>query len=353
MGKRQYQRFGNKLGHAPGSLIYSGKWETPFSVTLTQYSTEDLKTFTIDDPLKIPEYVSDNHKNWCIIESLNNPEFIEIIGKRNGLSELQMEDIMSVRGLPKVEYGKLGTLISIRRPIFSIEEGFKTEHMTFYLRDNALLVFRESNDDFFSPIFKRLTIPGSRLRYLGINYLLYAILDLVVDHYMHLLDLLNEQIQEAEDVMLKNTTTQVIQQLTETKRTINLCQRYVGPTHILILDILSASNHLSGDHMQAFYQDLDDHLTQTKSQLEFMKDHAKDLVEFHATLLSTKTNQVMTMLTILSSIFIPLTFIAGIYGMNFEVMPELKWANGYYYALTFMGGIGIIMFVWMKTRKWF
>jgi magnesium transporter len=84
-----------------------------------------------------------------------------------------------------------------------------------------------------------------------------------------------------------------------------------------------------------------------------MKDHAKDLVEFHATLLNTKTNQVMTTLTILSSIFIPLTFIAGVYGMNFEVMPELSWANGYYYALTFMGAVGLIMFIWMKTRRWF
>jgi magnesium transporter len=353
MGKRHYLRYGNKLGHAPGTLLYTGKWETPFSVILTQYSPEEVNTLSFDNPTEIQDQMSTEHNNWCIIESLNNAEHIELIGKKNGLSELQMEDIMSVRGLPKVEYGKLGTLISIRRPIFTNEEGFRSEHMTLYLRDNALFLFRETNDDFFQPLFKRLSIPGSRLRNRDCNYLLYAILDLVVDHYMHILDLLNEQIQDLEDVMLKNTSTEIIQQITESKRTINLCQRYVTPTHSLILDILKANNHLSKDDMQAFYQDLDDHLSQTKSQLEFMKDHAKDLVEFHATLLSTKTNQVMTMLTILSSIFIPLTFIAGVYGMNFEVMPELKWANGYYYVLTAMGGVGLIMFVWMKTRKWF
>lgn len=353
MGKRHYLRYGNKLGHAPGSLIYSGKWDTPFSVKLTQFSPEEVKTIELEDPSKIHDYIGASGTFWCIVESLKNSEYIEVIGKRNGLSELQMEDIMSVRGLPKIEYGKLGTLLSIRRPILTEEEGFKSEHMTLYLRDNSLLVFREANDDFFQPLFKRLSIPGSKLRNRDSTYLLYAILDLVVDHYMNVLDILNDQIQDAEDVLLKNTSTHVIQQVTETKRTINLCQRYVAPMHTVILDILKAKNHLSADDMQAFYSDLDDHLTQTKSHLEFMKEHAKDLVEFHSTLLNTKTNQVMTTLTIMSSIFIPLTFIAGVYGMNFEVMPELTWAKGYYYALTFMGAVGLVMFVWMKTRKWF
>jgi len=344
-----------KVGLAPGALVYVGrqKVEKP-AITFIDYSDDHLSVETdvsLDDckPLKDSPSVS-----WINLDGIHEIGAVEDFGKTFDLHPLVLEDILNTGHRPKVEEFEDYLLIILKMLSFDEQSNqIQSEQISLVLTRNNVLSFQERPGDVFDGVRERLQRKSGRIRQRGPDYLTYALVDSIVDSYFHILEKIGDRLESLERELINQPTQDTLQQVYHFKGQLIYLRKAVWPLRELTNSLLQDEIVLIQESTLVFLRDLYDHSVQIIDTLEIFRDTASGLIDLYMSSVSHRMNEVMKVLTIMASLFIPLTFVAGIYGMNFELMPELKWRWGYPMVWGVMLCCAFGMLVYFKKKKWF
>lgn len=352
--KLKNQIYSKKIGQIPGSVIYTGKKldQKLFIETFDFNKTKcDVKQF-----LKAEDCF--NHKEedtitWININGLNHVGAIKEIGTHYKLHPLVLEDIVNISQRPKIdEYGNYIFLV-LKMLYYNENEKIVSEQVSFILGEDYVLSFQESEGDVFNEVRERIKHAKGRVRTMAADYLLYALIDAVADHYFNVIETLGNKIEDFEtDIFSGHVSDDVSQDIQNLKREILKIRRAIFPLREIINRIQKNENTLIQDKTITYYRDVYDHLIQVSENIDIYREMVWSLMDMYMTTISNKMNEVMKLLTIMSSIFIPLTFIAGIYGMNFKYIPELEYKNSYFILWGVMIVLFLGMLIYFKRKKW-
>jgi magnesium transporter len=344
----------NKFGKPPGTIEYTGSHKSvPVTLNLFQYDASGVQVSTIHSISEFDALFDPQKDHWVQVIGLHDAEVIRQVGNQFQISDLILEDIANVRHNPKKEINNDYILFITKVFRFDEQDNLKSENISFVLKENVLITFQEFSYNLFDAIQDRIKAPKSRLLSNGVDYLLFALLDLIIDHQIVMIDSYSEDIDTLEEKASSDYKGNIVETINQYKRELILMHRYLAPlkdmTHYEVID---QSNLIQQKNLP-FFKDLSGMIHANVGQLEFLRDTLKDLVEIHSSLMDHRMNRTIYTLTLISAIFIPLTFIAGLYGMNFDYMPELHYHNAYFIVLAVMGVVSVGMILYMKRKKWF
>ncbi|UCD20466.1 MAG: magnesium/cobalt transporter CorA [candidate division WOR-3 bacterium] len=343
-----------KAGLPPGTLIHVGDKKTEqVKITVIDYDESAVKESAIKKveecyPLKDSPTVT-----WINIDGIHDADTIEKIGKNYGIHPLLLEDIMHTGQRPKIEDFEDYVFIVLKMISFNEkEQSIDTEQVSLVLGKTYVISFQEREGDVFEPIRERIRNAKGRVRKMGADYLAYALLDSIVDSYFLILDKIGDKIEAVEEDLMARPDAKVLQTIHFLKREMIFLRRSVWPLREVVSSMLRIESKLIREATGIFLRDVYDHTIQVIDTIENYRDVVAGMLEIYLSSISNRMNEVMKVLTIFASIFIPLTFVAGVYGMNFKYMPELDWRWGYFIALTVMAVISILMLLYFKKKHW-
>ena len=323
-------------------------------MSVIDYSKVNIKEQQIQSAEEILQYKDCDTVSWVIIEGLANVETVERIGSIFDIHQLVLEDILNTHQRPKFEDHD-DYLFIVLKYLQSENEPFTLiyEQISLLVLKNLVIVFKEKKDDLFNPILQRIKTSKGRFRSLGTDYLTYTILDTIVDQKFTLIDSLDNAITTVEESLLDSKATQdTLNTIQRLKREIINIRRHVSPLRALMAEMLRSDSELIHEKTHIYLRDIEDHVMRAIELIESYRDILSSLLDIYISSVSNKMNEVMKVLTVFASIFIPLTFLAGIYGMNFEYMPELKWKWAYPTLWAAFIAIPVILLIYFKKRKW-
>ncbi len=347
------KRSKKKIGLPPGAVIFTGKRKVDqINIHYLQYNEQELEEQVLDNR-SITNFHQPNlqYVQWYDIRGLHDIDLIQQIGGIFKVHPLALEDIANTFERPKMDEYTEGIFITIKALSFDkTEQTTRFEQVAFYLGQNFVLSFQEKADDLLVNIRQRLHQSAGRIRKRGADYLLYTLIDSIVDQYTVVIDEIEDVIQKLEVEIIQKANDHSRSRIYELKRELQAVRKAVFPLRELISSLISSENTLISEPTEFYLRDLRDHVFQTIELIETYRDNLTGLQDLYLSELSHRTNGVVQLLTIVSTIFIPLTFLAGIYGMNFQHMPELEWQYGYFFLLGLMLLI-VLMMIWYFRRK--
>jgi magnesium transporter len=289
---------------------------------------------------------------WVNIDGLHDIDVINKIGNQFNLHPLVLEDILNTQQRPKLDDMEDYLFVIAKMIYYNPEDDRgKFEQISFVLWKNLVLTFQEDIGDVFEPVRERLRKGKGRIRKMGADYLMYTLLDALVDSYYDVLEKVGDRVENLEDELINSPEPDTLQVIHKMKRELVFLRRSVWPLREIIGSLERGESDLIDEKTLIYYRDVYDHTIQVIDTIETCRDIVSGMMDLFLSSVSNRMNEVMKMLTVIATIFIPLTFIAGIYGMNFEFMPELKWHWGYPVVWAGMIVIGIVMFFWFKRKK--
>ncbi len=342
---------------SPGTLNYIGQaiLEKPL---LRIISFDDLKeNKVLIEEKKLAEInLNPSKTSWLEVDGIHEPVLIQEIGQKFNLHPLLLEDVLNTLSKPKVEFFHNDQVFILAKTIHFSEENLELiiEQISFVLLNKTTLIsFQERNDfDSFLPVINRLKDSIGKTRSNKADYLLFALLDLVVDNYFITLEKISEKLESIEDCIFTNPENIHQTQLYNIKRALSNFKKHVFNLRESINSLIQFENQHFQESTMIYLRDLQDHVVQTLEGIESNRETADSLMNFYLSQLSNRMNSVMKTLTVFTAIFMPLSFIAGMYGMNFEHMPELKFQFGYFYTLGVMALTGIGLLCYFKWKKY-
>lgn len=341
----------SKVGKPPGSVEYTGEIiSNSTKVELIKYGQEQFDEIHLKELSEIDWKTQET--KWINIYGLNNTKYIEEIGGEIGLSSLVLEDIVHVGHRPKVEF--YDNYIFLVFKMLSFNENdmkIQQEQISFILTSNKLISFQEFEGDVFDSIRKRIKENKGGIRNKGIDFLLYCLIDALVDSHFILLNNIEEKIEEIEEEIINNTNQDILQDIYKLRKELLVVKTSIWPIKDIINDLMKEDRYIN-DYTKAYLKDVNDHLIHIMDFIVIYREMISGMFDTHLSNTSNRMNQIMTTLTIFSAIFIPLTFLAGIYGMNFEYMPELSYKLGYPIFLGVCLILAITMYQIFKKKKW-
>lgn len=345
-------KFHKKVGKAPGTITYMGSREDAIStLTVISYGNDKVEEYT---PVNAESLLEDReaHVKWINLVGLSDVSFIERLGKVFELNPLVLEDAVHTEQRPKIdEYEDY--IFGVFKMIYLDEQhNIIIEHVALALFRHEVLVFQELKEDVFGSVRERITGKLGRIRTRGADYLFFALLDAIVDNYLIVLEHINERIELLEEEVYEKPRPKTAQKIQELKKEVMRIRRYVSPVKELISRLIETENPLIAKDTKLFLRDVLDHCLEINESLQIYREMVMSLMEMYMSNVSNKMNEVMKVLTVMASIFIPLTFIVGIYGMNFDNMPELHWEKGYYMVWGLMITVLITMLIYFRKKRW-
>ena len=341
-----------KIGMAPGTLVHIGEQRTePVQFQLIQYDEHAVSENAPESIDSLVELFKKEGVSWLNLDGVHNVDVIETIGKQFNIHPLVLEDIVHTGQRPKVE-DYHDYLFIILKMIYLKNDDIVSEQVSIILSKDSVMSFQEMPGDIFDPIRERIRNQKGRIRIMNNDYLAYALMDAIVDHYFVVLEFLGDQIEALEDELSKDPTPATLQKIHSLKRDLIYFRKSVWPFREVISVIERSESELVSKKIFPFLRDVYDHTIQVIETVETYRDILSGLLDTYLSSVSNRMNEVMQVLTIIATIFIPLTFIAGIYGMNFENMPELKWHFGYPMVWGVMGIVALGMLIYFKRKKW-
>jgi magnesium transporter len=345
-------------GTAPGSLAVS-PLSLPSEVFVIGYGPEGYVEHTCEGVEEINQFLPAWPVVWVNVVGLGSLDVIEKIGAMFGLDRLLLEDVLDTNHRQKVEYYENYVFTIIKGALLG--DQLETEHFSLFLKKNVVIVFEEKPGRSFNQVRERIRRGTGRIRLSGTDYLYYALLDEVVDKYFPILDKLNHDLVMIEDEMLSNALTSdkdTIQQIHHAKSDLLLLHRTIWPISDIVSMIMREETPLITKATRNFLRDVYDHSIQANELAQFCRDMASGLLNTFLAYEGHKTNDIIKVLTLVTALFIPLNFIASIYGMNFDPnrspfnMPELEWYYGYPFVWALMLAVAIGMLLFFKRRGW-
>ena len=343
-----------KPGISPGSLVYTGEnIRDKVSLQLVRY-TEGSESFFDELPLdSLFENLDKDQVNWINVNGLHDTLIIEAIGKHFDIHPLVLEDVLHIDHMPKLAVYDDYLFLTLKMMPSGDGEELGKEHLSMILGPWFLITFQETRGDVFDHIREGIKSGYGRLRKRGADYLFYRLLDTVVDHYFVLTDKLEDDLEGIEELLLKQRLDGVSNLILERKKEMIFLKRNILPLREEFRKIRQEDPALITPGTHRFLDDVYDHLIQMGQALDGCRDLITSLLELQMAANANRMNNVMKTLTVFAAIFMPLTFIAGVYGMNFIHMPELAYPWAYPVVLLLMAGVAVAMLVYMKRRKWF
>ena len=342
-----------KVGAAPGTLVHIGeKREGKARIRVIDYDQDNLVRQEFDEAAPCCKLIDTRTVSWINVDGLHQVEVIETLGECFNLHPLVMEDILNTDQRPKVEIYDDYVFIVIKMLTFDETSGeTRTEQVSLVFGRNYVLSFQEREGDVFEGVRERLRA-GRRIRFMGADYLTYALLDAIVDSYFVILEKIGDQIELLEEELMEHPTPRTRDHIHHFKREMILLRKSVWPLRELISTMTRDENPLLSAETAIFMRDVYDHTIQVIDTVETFRDLLGGMTDLYLSSVSNRMNEIMKVLTLIATIFIPLTFIAGVYGMNFEYMPELKWPWAYPVVWGVMIAVGVAMVVFFKRKNW-
>lgn len=348
-----------KAGQLPGSLIYMGdRTGNGIKINVAEYDRDSFSEKILGSPEEIK---LEGDKNfWINVDGIHKPDVIGAIGEKFSIHPLTMEDILNTSHRPKAEDN--GSYMFVVMKMLSCEaktDLLKAEQISLIIGNNYVISFQEDAVDEFETVRDNLRQNKGKIRELGPDYLAYRLLDVVLDNYFSVLEKVGESIEAIEDELVENSTKQTLEKIYKLKGDMILIRRAVWPLREVISSLDKAETDLIAKTTRPYLRDLYDHIVQLIDTNENYREMTSGLMDIYLSSVSNRLNEIMKVLTIISTFFIPLNFIAGLYGMNFNTavskfnMPELNFYLGYPMVLSLMLLIALGLFVYFKRKKWF
>lgn len=352
---RLFQRkITQKVGLPPGTLVHIGERKTKeVRISAIQYGKDHYQEHgdvTVEECAKLQE---NGAITWFNICGIHDVRVIEEFGKTFNIHPLLLEDIVHTGQRPKMEEFDDYLFVVLKMLVYDDKENeVLSEQVSLVLGKDFVISFQESEGDVFNTVRERIRTDKGRIRKMGCDYLAYRLIDAIVDQYFVILEKFGEQTEFLQEAVLSAPSPEILEAIQETKREVIFLRRYVWPLREAISGLQRGESDLVSDSVQIYLRDVYDHTIQVIDSIETFRDMISGTMDVYLSSVSNKMNEVMKVLTIMATIFIPLTFIAGVYGMNFEYMPELKWRAGYFIVWIVMIILGILMLIGFKRKKW-
>lgn len=352
--RRFIKKVSNKVAQPPGTLIHIGEKMT--DITSVNEIAFDMDNVYENEIKNLDDYsIQEGFKGvtWINVNGIHDTTVIEKIGNRFNIHNLVLEDILNTSQRPKIE--DFNDYIFLVLKMLSYDKERKevdTEQVSFIIGQDYLISFQEREGDVFQPVRERIKYGRGKIRKMKADYLVYSLVDAIVDNYFYIMEAIGGDIEDIEAQLLENPNPETIHQIQRLRKELIFLRKAVWPLREVLNTLLRGESKLIQKTTIIFLRDVYDHTIQIIETTETYREMVAGLHELYLSSISHRMNEIMKVLTIIATIFIPLTFITGIYGMNFEFMPELKWKFGYFLSLIIMGCIGLVMFIYFKRKKW-
>jgi magnesium transporter len=349
-----FRKTARKVGLPPGTLVQvEEKKAEKVRISLIDYDEAQLQekeAATIEEcfPFKDRPTVT-----WINIDGIHQADILEKIGAHFGIHSLVLEDIMNPGQRPKIEDFENYIYVIAKMIYFDDKKNdIEAEQVSIILGPNFIISFQEKEGDIFNSIRERIRKARGRIRKMKPDYLAYALLDTIVDHYFIVLEKLGEKIEGMEEELVTKPTPETLQSIHILKRELIFLRKSIWPLREVISVLERGESSLIDESTGIYLRDVYDHTIQVVDTIETFRDMVSGMLDIYLSSISNKMNEVMKVLTIIATIFIPLTFVAGLYGMNFKYIPELEWRWGYFAALFVMVIISFGMVMYFRNKKW-
>ena len=354
MGKKKKKKTSLKIGLSPGSFIHIGEKKVEqILIDLIDYDLQKYEFKRLKSIEEAFQYKDTHTVSWLNIVGLHDTEIMQKIGRHFGIHPLVIEDILNTEQRPKIEIYDNYIFISLKMLTYdTVLKEVQDEQMSLILGKNFAISFQEREGDVLAPVRERIKSGAGRIRKLGPDYLMYAIMDIIIDHYFYVLDCMDDEINQLEDKVMNTPDQEHLQRIHYLKRELVNFRRSVWPMREVVSSLTRDEYHLVKETTEPFLRDLYDHVFNISELIESLRDMVTGLMDVYLSNISNRMNEVMKVLTIIATIFIPLSFLAGIYGMNFEFMPELKWRYSYYILWGFIIIVAGGMMYYFRRKKW-
>lgn len=342
------------IGRSPYDLIFRGdKKAESTSIQCIDFDTDNLNELELHSVSEIIPFADSKEMTWINIDGVHDIEFMEQLADGLNLDRMIFSDIVDTSSRPKLIAYENCLFLSMKMvQQVPNSSNIQIENISFILTKTMLLTFQERSGDVFDPIRERIRVGKTRIRNRGVDYLLSQIIDVVIDNYLYVIGVLGEKIEALEVRLLPEPQKTVIHHISFFKRELNFIRRNIQPAEEVIYGLNKIESQFVQHKTMVHFRDLKDNITLARDTAENYREILSDQLSIYHTTMSTKLNDIMKFLTIFSVIFIPLTFIAGIYGMNFETMPELHFKYGYFIVWAIMIIVAVVMLIYFRRKRW-
>lgn len=343
-----------EIGLSPDALIFRGEQKSKdVLLRIINFDASNLQEDAIKTVQEAVQYQEKDTVTWLNIDGLHNTVIMEEIAQSFDFDPLVIAEVMNTSSRPKVlEYDNC-ILITIKMMQIKEDDGKITvENLSLILTESVLISFQETKGDVFEPVRERIRKQKKRIRNGGTDYLTFALLDIVIDNYLYVINLLGEKIETLEENLLVNPNEVVINEINNYKKELNFLRKNIKPAKEMIFSLAKMETELIEEDTDIHFKELQDNISQASDTSDSYREILSDQLNIYHTTISSKLNDTMRFLTVFSVIFIPLTFIAGIYGTNFENVPELSFKYSYYIMWGVMISIAIGMLLYFRNKKW-
>lgn len=343
----------NTIGKPPGSLIFIGNKKLEQTrIRIISYNTDELLEKEVKTIAESFESIDDNHITWINIDGLHDTELFSTLGTGFNIGNMTLEDILNTDHRPKLFEGDDHIAVILKSLGFSESDRLMTDQVSIIIGKNYLISFQETTGTFFEPVRQRLRLSSGKIRSRGSDYLCYALMDTLVDNYLFTLNKLGEIIEEQEEHLDETSDKEILNDIYTLKKETVILRKNIRPVKEVTNAILRSESDLFADDSRIFFNDLDELITQATDTIEIYYTLVNDHLGIYHTNVSNGVNSVMKVLTIFASIFIPLTFIAGVYGTNFPYVPEFGFRYSYFVMIGVMIIIALIMLYFFRKKRW-
>ena len=338
----------------PGTMSYRGSKQSDDThveiINFDKDSYKKIESKRVEDAFNLK---GNGKITWVNVNGLNDVKEIEKLGLHYNLHPLTLEDIVNTNHRPKLDEYDNYIFIVLKMIFFKEEDDLKYEQISLIVGEDFVLTFQEADGDVFNELRERISTPKGRIRGAGSDYLMYSILDAIVDNYITVIEAFGDKIEDLEDdVFVSSSDNEMINSIQLLKREVLKIRRSASPLREVISKLNKTESTFVEEKTHDYLRDLYDHIINVNENIEIYREMIWSLMDMYMSIISNKMNEVRKVLTIIATIFIPLTFIAGIYGMNFTNMPELQAKNGYFILLGVMVVLFILMLFYFRRKKW-
>lgn len=343
-----------KIGLPPGSLIHVGERKTERTrIEILGYNHDQVLHQQVDHIEQCFALRDQFDVTWINIDGLQRVEIIDKIGQHFDIHSLVLEDILHTRQRPKAEdFGRYFYVVLRSLSYNATLQELDEDQISLLIGSDYVISFQEQPGDEFNPVRERIKSGRFQLKKRKADFLAYSLIDAIVDNYFLILEEIGEKIESIEDELLDHPSRETLQSIHQLKTNLIQLRKSVWPLREVIAALQRSESNLFRKPTVIYLKDVYDHTVEVIDTIESYRDMVSAMMDIYLSNMSNKMNEIMKMLTIIATIFIPLTFIAGVYGMNFEYMPELKWRWGYFFIWALMIIIGIGMVFYFRRKKW-
>ena len=343
-----------EIGRSPDELLFYGerKIENVF-LRIIDFDPNNLTEDAVSTVNDILKYQDKDSVTWFNIDGLHNIAIMEEIARGFKLDNLILADVMRTQSRPKVQEHDNCIFVSIKMLRFEEEtDRVRVENLSLIITESVLITFQERKGDVFEPVRERIRKQKKRIRNSGTDYLTFALLDIVIDNYIYIISVLGEKIETLEEKLLIDPTQSIIEEINRYKRELNYLRKNIKPAKEMILNLVKIESEFIHESTDVHFKELLNNINHASESSDSYREILSDQLNIYHTTISSKLNDIMKFLTVFSVIFIPLTFIAGIYGTNFDFVPELHYKYSYFIMWIVIIIVALGMLIYFKRKKW-